>query len=85
MKGFKSYQSPWVLVLLLIIGGLLGSIAGQLLGAQLPMFTKPLVVGINPPTTINLYVVSLTLGVTLKVSLATVVGFLLAYVIYRKL
>lgn len=85
MKGFKSYQSPWVLLLLVVVGGLLGSALGEMLGDKVPQLFKPLVIGINPPMTLDLSILSVTLGFTMKVNLASVAGFFLAYLLYRKI
>ncbi len=84
MKGFKNYQSPWILAVLLLIGGLLGSLLGDVLGAYLPILRQGTQVGF-PATTLNLHVVTLTLGFLLKVNLMTVLGFLLGFFLFRKL
>lgn len=84
MKGFKSYQSPWILAALLIIGGLLGSLLGEALGVYLPFLRKGTEIGF-PATVLNLHVVKLTVGFLLKVNLMTVLGFLLGFFLFRKL
>ena len=84
MKGFKNYQSPWILLVLLLIGGLLGSLLGDLLGGYLPFLRKGTEIGF-PATTLNLHVIKLTLGFLLKINLMTVLGFLLGFFLFRKL
>jgi len=84
MKGFKNYQSPWILAALLLIGGLLGSLLGEALGPYIPLLRKSTEIGF-PATPLNLHVVKLTLGFLLKVNLMTVLGFLLGFFLFRKL
>jgi len=75
--------------LLIILGGaLLGSGLGDLVGYILPsgvvrdFFTNAITPGINPPLTINLLVMTLTLGFTLKLNIIALLGIvLMAYLL----
>ncbi len=81
-------QPGWqILALLLILGGIIGSFigdaivktwpAGQVLGRMQNLGFAPF--------TLDLKVFSLTLGLMFHVSIFTLLGFLIAYVLYRKL
>lgn len=83
MKGFKNYQSLWILGSLLLVGGLLGSLLGEALSVYIPFLAKGTEIGF-PATPINLHVVKLTLGFLLKVNLMTVLGFLLGFFLFRR-
>ncbi len=84
MRG--NYRSPWLLVILLIIGGILGSLMGDLLAGVpgLKMLAMAKSIGL-PLTTLDLDVVTLTLGFTVKINLFGILGFILAFVVYRRL
>lgn len=88
MAGRSRLQPGWqMLTLLLILGGIIGSFigdaivktwpAGQVLGRMQNLGFAPF--------TLDLKVFSLTLGMMFNVSLFTLLGFLIAYVLYRKL
>lgn len=81
----KSFKSPWVLVILLIIGGLIGNLLGQTLGQYLPILKT----GFEPiglePTTLNLLVITITFGILMKINVASIIGFVLALFIYFRL
>ena len=49
------------------------------------VFSRGVNPGIAPPAVLDLKVVSLTFGLTLKINLASLLGIVLALVIYRKL
>lgn len=86
MKGYAD-KGAWVLVILLIIGGIIGSWLGIVLVRVWPalaLFNQTEVVGL-PPTTLDLQVFSMTFGFVLRLNILTVVGFILAYLVYRKL
>ena len=86
MKG-HTFRGAGVLVILLVIGGIIGSWLGIVLEKLWPdigILNQTQVVGL-PPTTLDLQVFSLTLGFVLRLNLLTVGGFLLAYLVYRKL
>jgi membrane protein YqaA with SNARE-associated domain len=81
----RGAKNPWILVILLIIGGLFGTLLGQAFGDFLPILkTSFPPIGFEP-TTINLAVINVTIGILIKVNLASIIGFLLALFIYFRL
>lgn len=71
-------------ILLVLLGGaLLGSALGQLVGVLLPQgvvrdfFVKAVTPGLTQPMTIDLLVMTLTLGFTLKLNIVALLGVLL--------
>lgn len=86
MKGYDHYRSPWLLIVLLVLGGIFGSLVGQLLSGipGLAFLSMGRSVGL-PVTTLNLEVITFTVGFTFKVNLISFVGFFVAFAIYRRL
>lgn len=86
MKNYANYKSPWILLILLVIGGILGSILGQLMSSfsALSFLNEGRVVGL-PPATLNLEVLAITLGFTFKVNLLSLLGFIFAFYVYRRM
>lgn len=85
MRAFEG--NVWILFILLIIGGIIGSWLGIVLVKIWPEFTllnQMEVVGL-PPTTLDMQVLSITFGFALRLNILTVLGFILSYIIYRKL
>jgi hypothetical protein len=75
-------------MLVLLGGALVGSALGELLGVLLPtgvvrdFFTRAVMPGLNPPVTVDLLVVSLTFGFTLKLNIIALLGVvLMAYLL----
>ncbi|WP_334111019.1 DUF4321 domain-containing protein [Thermodesulfitimonas autotrophica] len=84
-KGFKaSPAGPWLLVTLLLIGGLAGSALGEWLAAYVPALraVSRVVFG---PATLNLRFLTLTFGFSLVVGPLTALGFIIGYLAYRRL
>jgi hypothetical protein len=80
------------LVLLVVVAGLVvGSLLGELLGHLLPsgwlqdLLTKGPTIGLTPPSTLDLYLVSLTLGFAFKVNLIGVLGIVISALALRRL
>jgi hypothetical protein len=73
-----------ILILLLIIGSVFGSLLGEILGGFLPFLAYGRTIGMDP-TTINLMPIVLTLGLTLKLNIATILGFFITLFIYIRL
>lgn len=71
-------------ILLVLLGGaLLGSALGQLVGVLLPQgvvrdfFVRAVTPGLTQPVTIDLLVMTLTLGFTLKLNIVALLGVVL--------
>ena len=75
-----------VLVAGLLIGSLLGEIAGGFLtGWPHDLFTRGPTIGLTSPATLDLRFLSLTFGLALKVNLVGVLGVVLAALTLRRL
>jgi hypothetical protein len=87
----KKTDSVVVLLVILILGALIGSVLGEVIGTLAPgglleaVFSKGINPGIAPPAVLDLKVLTLTLGLTIKINLASLLGIVLALLIYRKL
>lgn len=87
MARARRTRSPWwVLLLIVFVGGLLGSVVAEALSAypSLAFLTRDLRVGIiDPPFTFDARVLTFTLGFTLRANLAIIVGVFLALWLFR--
>jgi len=87
----KKLDSVVVLLVILILGALIGSVIGEVIGTLAPggylekVFSRGVNPGISPPAILDLKVITLTLGLTVKINLASLLGIALALLIYRKL
>jgi hypothetical protein len=87
----KKLDSVVVLLVILILGALIGSVIGEVIGTLAPggylekVFSRGVNPGISPPAILDLKVITLTLGLTVKINLASLLGIVLALLIYRKL
>jgi hypothetical protein len=80
-------RNPWIFVFIIVLGAIVGSAIGHILGIVLPqgavktVFLKALTVGI-PTFTLNLAILNLTLGFMVHINLVTVIFIvLLAYLL----
>ncbi len=76
-------RSVALLFVLVVVGALLGSVLGEALAGNLPILARTIDVGIEP-TTVNLFVLTLTLGASLKLNLASAIGIILALLLFRR-
>lgn len=78
------------LIALLIVGALVGALLGEVIrllfsgGIMEQIFSRGVSPGLSP-TTLDLRVVSLTFGFTLRLNLASLLGIALALFVYRRL
>lgn len=88
MTGRSKIQPGWqILVSLLILGGIIGSFIGDAIVKTWPggqVLGRMQNLGFAP-FTLDLKVISITAGVTVHVSMFTLLGFLIAFILYRKL
>jgi hypothetical protein len=77
--------SNWtMLIFLLLMGFILGTIFGEVLRPYIPLLAKGASAGM-PPLTLKLAdTFSLTFGFKIHLNLATILGVIIAFVIYRK-
>ncbi|HZK19072.1 MAG TPA: DUF4321 domain-containing protein [Clostridia bacterium] len=86
-RAYRSYRGPWILLVLLIAGGIVGNAIGKALLQLLPILD---VLGVNArigfdPVTLNLDVLSFTLGFSMAIGPFTALGMILGYLVYRRL
>jgi hypothetical protein len=80
-----------LIVLVLLVGGVIGSFLGELVGSFLPkgwlqtLFTHGPTVGLTSPATLDLQFLSVSLGFTIKVNLVAVLGLIFAAIALRRL
>ena len=83
----RAKTEPWMLVLMILVGAVIGSLLWSLVTPYLPeVFAKSITVGTTgAPLSVDLGVVSLTLGLTLHVNIGSMLGMIAALIIYRKM
>ncbi len=87
----KKLDSVVVLLVIIILGALIGSVIGEVIATLAPggllekIFSKGINPGLTPPAVLDLKVLTLTFGLTMKVNLSSLLGIVLALLIYRKI
>ena len=84
MRGTGS-KNAWALFLLILTGIVLGGCIGTLTEgiSALSWLNYGQAFGLAEPLTLNLGILVITFGLSIKISIASVVGMILAIVIYR--
>ena len=79
-------KNIWILVLFilsgLVIGGLLGDLAGKVDFLWWLSYGQNF--GLSTPIELNLSIVQITFGLMFKINVASILGMLIAVLIYRK-
>lgn len=75
--------------LAVVVGLVLGSLTGELLGQLVSpwlrdVLTRGPMLGLTPPATLDLKLLSLTFGILFKVNVVGVLGILVALVVVRR-
>jgi Domain of unknown function (DUF4321) len=79
-----------VLLLAVVVGLILGSLAGELIARFVSspwvkdLLTRGPTVGLTPPTTLDVRLLSVTFGIVFKVNVVGVLGILVALVAVRR-
>ena len=82
-------KSPWVLIVFVVIGGLMGEILGEILHVMAPqgtiqsIFSTHFMPGINPPLTVDLVLIKLVLGFSLKINILSILGMFVGIYLYK--
>lgn len=84
-------KSGWTLLGFIFIGGLLGGLLGEILTVFSPsepiqtIFARSLSAGVDPPLTVDLVLLKVTLGFLFKINLLTILGVLLGVYLYKNI
>ena len=86
MRG-RSSQNIWVLLLLMLAGVVLGGFIGNALGgiSFLSWLNYGNNFGLSSPLILDLGVLVLQFGLTIRFTIAGIIGIILAFFIYRKM
>ncbi len=83
-------KTSWVLVGFVFGGALFGGVLAEALrafssdGALRNVFLKGYKIGVDPPFTLDLHLITTTIGFTLEMNLFVVLGMLLGVLIYKQ-
>lgn len=80
----KKTGNALVLLIVLLIGLVLGGIIGDLLKDVFPILSSGKTIGVDP-FELNLGILVMHFGVSLSMSLASIIGLVIAWILYRKL
>jgi len=84
----RTAKDPWwIFVVVILAGAMLGSVVADALGqfTYLAPLGHSVAFGVDPPVTLDLRVVTLTLGFVVRLNLATVLGIIAAIYVFRAL
>jgi hypothetical protein len=84
VKPYKQSKNPWVLLLLLFLGGLAGDAVAYVLPPGLSVLKASSSIGLKPAT-LDIHFLQFTFGLTINIGILTVIGFLFGYFLYRKI
>ncbi len=75
----------WILLLLLlagiVLGGFIGNMTQNIAGLSWLSFGQSF--GINPPINLDLGILVITFGISIKITMASILGIVLAVLIFR--
>ena len=82
-KGIAG-KSTWVLIMLVLIGAVLSSFIGNLAAnSTFSWLNYGKTFGLTSPVVLDMAVLTLTFGLTIHFSIATILGIIIAIFIYR--
>ena len=78
-------QNFWILLIMLLAGIVLGGFMGQLANgiSWLSWLNFGQSFGLDSPLVINFGILVITLGLTIKITMASIIGIAIAIIIYR--
>ena len=80
-------KGMWILIVCilsgLVVGGLLGEIAGNVKVLEWLNYGQSF--GLTSPIELDLSIIKITFGLMLKINIASIIGMVLAFFIYKKM
>lgn len=80
-------KSKGFLVFIILLGAIFGSLLGEFLSSNikyLSVLKKYYTIGTSRPLTLDMKVLSITFGINFNLSLMSIIGIILAIILYRK-
>lgn len=83
--SLKSSKNAWALALLILCGIVLGGFIGMLADGVsfLSFLNYGQTFGLSSPIVLDLGVITLTFGLTIRISIASIVGVIISVIIYK--
>ncbi len=78
-------RNPWILLLLLATGAVIGSFLGSYLSQFLPFLKYSYPLGIREPLYLDLGIFSLIFGFVININIAGIIGLILAIMIFNRI
>lgn len=87
MASLKTAKNAWVLCLLILAGIVLGGFLGTFTNdiPYLSWLNYGQTFGFDNPVVLNLGIIILTFGMTIRISIAGIIGMILAIILYRRM
>lgn len=76
-----------LLIFFIILGAIAGSLAGDIIGNNfkpLQILSKGFLIGMTNPLILNLRAIVITFGLSININIMTILGIILAIILYRK-
>lgn len=80
---YKNSGSGWRLAIFLVVGAIIGSILASAVSQTVPILKYGQSIGFSP-TTLNLGVMQLTVGLKVNFNLGAAAGLILAWYVYKR-
>lgn len=77
-------KNHFLLLFFILVGAILGGIIGEAFSGFVPLLTYGKSIGLNP-TTLDLSIIKVTFGFSMKLNLAGIIGIVIALFIYKRL
>ncbi|WP_066503420.1 DUF4321 domain-containing protein [Abyssisolibacter fermentans] len=78
-------RNTGVLIILLIVGLIIGGVIGDFFSDKIEILGRNYSVGLKTPLVLDLKVIKLTFGMLVSINLASIIGIVIAILVYRKL
>ncbi len=80
-------KSSWIIIIVMLIGLVIGTVIGSYCSgiSALSWLDYGQVFSITSPLVLDLGVFVLTLGLTIKINIASIIGIIISFIIYRLL
>lgn len=87
MRGTGTVKKDWFFIFILFLGAIGGDFIGDVLGDKFKSFSfikNIYSIGTSKPFSLDLKIISLTFGININFNIMTIIGIILAIIVYKK-